>query len=209
MKLIFWFLPLFFMFSGCSNKSITCCDLQNEYNEFNYLKTNNQVIPLDTIKGNASKEATELIYIYDLTNEFAKKVNDYFRSTFYEYRKDKRGILNPNINKYCNQVNLLMNSETNQTVVKDKFHILSKEWIASYQKNLKVQLKNQISFTEYNGCSDNTRRWRNSFLRLQAKPSSQNKEDFEMYRKGYEDCLRGSIKKHNKNIKNKEIDNAK
>jgi hypothetical protein len=187
----------------------TVCNLQNEYNQFKYLKENSQFMPLNTIKGTANKSISKRVYIYELTKEFDKKVNDYFRNLFYEYTKGKREILTPSINKYYYQANILINDETNQTIVQNKFHLLSKEWIKSYQKNLTSQLEGTLVFSEYDGCSDNSRRWRNSFLKFIATSSPKNKEEFEMYQNGYEDCLKGSIKKYNAKIKKKEKENAK
>lgn len=211
MKSVLWTLFLIFIYGGCSNKSMpTVCNLQNEYNQFKYLKENNQYIYLNTIKGEPNKKISKEVYIYKLTKEFEKKVNDYFRNLFYEYTKGKREILTPNINRYSYQANKLISSaETNQTLVKNKFHSLSKEWIKAYQQNLATQLKGHLKFLEYYGCNDNSRRWRNSFMKFIATPSPKNKEEFEMYKNGYNDCLKGSIKKYNAKIKKKEKENAK
>ena len=209
MKAILCSLLLIFIYSGCSNKSMSVCSLQNEYNQFKYLKINSIVVTLNTIKGTANKETSKKVYIYELTKKFEKKVNDYFRNLFYEYIKGKREILTANINQYFYQANRLINNETNQTIVKNKFHLLSKKWIEDYQKNLSSQLEGNLLFSEYDGCSDNSRKWRNSFFKFTGTPSPKNKEEFEMYQHGYEDCLRGSIKKYNADIKEREKKNAK
>ena len=210
MKSFFPFLLIIFIYNGCSNKNetLTCSDLENQYKRYNYLNENPD-LTLNTIKGEANKRMSQEVLIYDLTQKFRSKVNTYTKKTFYAYKTGNKRVLRPYINKYCNRINLIIHKDTNQTKIKTKFKKIENEWVKDYTSNIRANINGKVRFNEFNGCDNHARKWRNSFIAFKANRSSKTYEKFKMFKREYQDCLRGSIKKYNALIKQKERTNAK
>ena len=197
------------IYGGCTKQeNLTCSSLENEYNRYHYLKENHEFIPINTIKGQANRDISRQVLLYDLKEKFKDNVSKYMRSISYDYTLGQNRILKPYLNKYCYQMNFIMKHDTNQTRVRGKFEKLEKEWVKDYENNLKKDLENSLQFHEFIGCEENTRKWSHSFISFSSTPSAKREEDFNMFRQGYKDCLRGSIKKY-KLQKDKEKKDAK
>jgi hypothetical protein len=187
------------VFTGCSNKSnsFSCCNLEHEFKKYDYLQANSLAVPLNTIRGVANKQMSRNIFIHDATIEFNKKVTLFINEAFYSYQRgNKYALQSYAVNKYCNKINFITQNETNQTIVKRELNKFKTNWVRDYNNNIKNKLREGISFSEFDGCNGNARNWRNSFSNYIALgQAKEEKEKFEMYRRGYDDCLRGSIKK--------------
>ena len=136
MRVIIFFI-IVLIYSGCSKQEkLTCSSLENDYKRFHYLKENNERIPINTIEGQANKSASREIFLYDLKEEFKNNVSQYMRTQFYNYTLGHTEIIKPYLNRYCHQMNFIMQHDTNQTIVKGKFKKLEQEWVKSYKRIL-------------------------------------------------------------------------
>ena len=197
MKSIIYLIGFLFLYSGCSEKveSLTCSDVINDYNKYTYLK-GDKYFTLNAVQG--KRRVVKNIFIFDESKKFNNEIDKYIENIFINRINGVYDIAYPNIDRKCSDINSIL-KDRNITTIQGKLNYLKENWKREYSLKIKNELRGKINFREFSGCIDNATALQDAFNIFigSSLDKEKNFQIFQERRRGYEDCLRGSIKRSN------------